>query len=275
MVEPTLTITVEGAEKEGGRVRVADLVKELELVTRAMRRVDIEVSGQASGTFHYRIISVSYASPLTLTLGAYSDKPDVDFRVAATDRFFDLVEGISRGEFPKRVNPSLLEDLKGMANRLGDTLVSTRLASNGREVEVSPALAEQVDRVMEPEEIWAGSLRGMLEYINIHEDKNVFRIYPEVGPPKINCGFPPELRDMAVSAVGRYVEVRGRFRQRAIADYPHEVDIQELEVLPNEDELPTLMDLRGIAPDATAGLSSEEFVNQLRDEWEAADILGR
>jgi hypothetical protein len=33
------------------------------------------------------------------------------------------------------------------------------------------------------------------------------------------------------------------------------------------DELPDWEDLRGRAPDATAGMSSEAFVRKLRDDW--------
>ena len=36
--------------------------------------------------------------------------------------------------------------------------------------------------------------------------------------------------------------------------------------MPTEDELPTLADLGGMAPDITGGLSSEEFVERVRNE---------
>ena len=35
-------------------------------------------------------------------------------------------------------------------------------------------------------------------------------------------------------------------------------------MLPEDDELPSLLDLRGTAPDITGDLSSEEFVRRLR-----------
>jgi len=275
MREPTLTITVEGPVSEGGKVRVSDLIQELQFATRAVRKLDAEISGQPSGSFYYRVRSASYASPLTITLEAQPFKPDVDLRNEVTDRFISLVEGLSKGKVPTRVNPALLADIKRLTATVGESLSSVRLGSDGKEVTLDQKLSAQIDVALAPEETWAGEMRGMLEYINIHEEKNVFRVYPEIGPPHLNCNFPPELKTQAIKAVGRYVEVSGIFRYKAIADYPHEVDVHRLRVLRDEAKLPTLMSLRGIAPKATGTLSSDEFVRNLRDgREEANDILG-
>lgn len=42
----------------------------------------------------------------------------------------------------------------------------------------------------------------------------------------------------------------------------------EVEVLDPTEQLPTLSDLFGIAPGATGGKSSEQFVRELRDSWD-------
>ena len=39
-------------------------------------------------------------------------------------------------------------------------------------------------------------------------------------------------------------------------------------VFPPASTLPSLRDLYGIAPNATGDLTTEEFVRQLRDEWD-------
>ena len=123
----------------------------------------------------------------------------------------------------------------------------------------------KIDLTMAPEDTYAGFVRGALEYINIHGGQKVFRIYPQVGPNKVTCHFPDELKDMAISAVGRFVEVHGIMRYKSVSTFPHQIDVKKLEVLPNEDELPSIFDLRGIAPDLTGSLTSEEFVRSLRD----------
>jgi len=105
----------------------------------------------------------------------------------------------------------------------------------------------------------------VLEAINVHDGANVFRIFPDVGPSRVTCHFPSLLERDAVQAIRRFVEVTGILRYKAAADYPHEIEVRALEVLPLEEDLPSLEDLRGSAPDCTGHLLSEEFVRGLRD----------
>jgi hypothetical protein len=107
----------------------------------------------------------------------------------------------------------------------------------------------------------------MLDQINVHLGANTFHIYPEVGARKVTCHFPSKLFDDAVSAVGRRVEISGTLHYRAGASFPHQISVTSIEAFPPEYELPDWDDLRGRAPNATGGLSSEAFVRELRNEW--------
>ena len=114
---------------------------------------------------------------------------------------------------------------------------------------------------------FSGVIEGDLEQINVHEGANTFHIYPAVGPKKITCRFPNKLYEDAVAAVGKRVEVYGILRFRPGASYPHQIALTDIEIFPPESELPAWDDLRGRAPNATGGLSSEAFVRELRDGW--------
>ena len=48
----------------------------------------------------------------------------------------------------------------------------------------------------------------------------------------------------------------------------HKIKVQEMEVFPPASTLPSLRDLYGIAPNATGDMTTEQFVRQLRDEWD-------
>lgn len=48
-----------------------------------------------------------------------------------------------------------------------------------------------MDDALAVEEECEGAIEGMLEQINLHHGANVFYIYPEIGPRKISCHFPP------------------------------------------------------------------------------------
>ena len=108
----------------------------------------------------------------------------------------------------------------------------------------------------------------MLEQINIHDGANVFSIYPEIGPSRVQCHFGPSLFDKAISAVGERVSVSGTFKYKPEENFPYAVDVDDIDIYPREDELPTFDDLRGIAPDATGDILSEDFIAVRRDGWQ-------
>lgn len=118
-----------------------------------------------------------------------------------------------------------------------------------------------------PDEIIEESITGMLEMLDIHAWK--FRIYPIVGPKKIDCYFLDDhLQQKVISGINRYVNVEGEFRYKRFTKFPYAAQVKDIEIYPNEDELPTLSDLHGMALNATWDLSSEDFVRRLRnDEW--------
>jgi hypothetical protein len=124
-----------------------------------------------------------------------------------------------------------------------------------------------VDHALAVHEECEGAVEGRLEQINIHEGANNFHIFPEVGPRKLTCHFPTRLYDDAVSAVGKRVEVTGTLRYRLGANFPHQIAVTQIEAYPPETDLPDWDDLRGRAPDAINGLSSEAFVRELRSAW--------
>ena len=125
----------------------------------------------------------------------------------------------------------------------------------------------EADEALAIEDECDSTIEGMLEQINVHQGANTFHIYPEVGPRKLTCHFPPKLFDDAVSAVGRRVEVFGTLKYRLAAPFPYQISVISIDAFPPNHELPDWEDLRGRAPDATGALSSEAFVRKLRDGW--------
>jgi transposase-like protein len=134
-----------------------------------------------------------------------------------------------------------------------------------------PSLAGHIDTILGPDEYEYGSETGMLEKINVHDNQNVFTIYPTLrGVPKLRCIFPPRLRLEAVNAVARYVKVEGemKFKSHLRDKHPYEMVVQQIEIYPPEEELPTLKSLRGIIQNTHSELSSEEEIRKIRHEWQ-------
>ena len=120
----------------------------------------------------------------------------------------------------------------------------------------------QEDRVI-------STIDGKLEQINIHNKEHTFRIwnYSSSSNYFVNCEFPPNLLATVQTSLGAFVSVSGECFYRPDAPYPYKINVREMNVLPRTEQLPTLRGLYGIAPDATGGRSSEQFVRELRDKW--------
>ena len=127
---------------------------------------------------------------------------------------------------------------------------------------------EKLSNARRLEEKVTSTIDGKLEQINIHNNANTFRIYPSLpGASSVSCKFPHELLDHVQDALGSFVSVSGECFYRPDSAFPYKIKVQEMRVLPPSGELPSLSELRGIAPEATGGKSSEQFVRELRDQW--------
>jgi len=259
-----LTFTMEGLPSEDGHVRLSDFLIELENFGSVLRKTDRLLSAGHGPTVYYRIVGLSTASPATVVIEALPVEPDVDRSEAVIGRTLSLLSGLETSQAPGRMDYALLESVRNLVAPVGKTLASVSIASNGTTLTITPEYRARVDLLMAPEEIHPSFVRGMLEYINIHGSQKVFRIYPDVGPTKLTCYFPDDLKDGAIGAIGKYVEVRGVFKYKAVAHFPHEVEVREIRVLPPEQDLPTFESLLGAAPDLTGDVPSVDFVRAIR-----------
>ncbi len=117
------------------------------------------------------------------------------------------------------------------------------------------------------DEVIESAMNGTLEILNVNKNNKLFELYPVIGTQKIICDFPSALLQKAITAIGNYVNVVGEYKYKSGHPYPYYVNVTDIEIYPDENELPSLFDLHGIAPNATNGLSSEDFVKGIRDEW--------
>jgi len=129
-------------------------------------------------------------------------------------------------------------------------------------------LAPHVKKIVGEDMVYYGDVSGILEQVNIHGKKRDFYLYPVSGAPRIKCRFTKEDLEIGINSVNRYLKVTGRVKYHQKSSHPYEIDVDlgKVVVFPPEKELPTLFDLRGIAPDATGDLTTEEFISRLRGD---------
>jgi hypothetical protein len=265
MAKPQLRLVIEGLPEDNGLVRASGFSNSLNTILNSIKKSDRIVSGKKS-SFYLRISDLSYKSPATVLLEAVPLEAEFDYREPAFAKAYSAYRYLREGVPGKsKIEYGLIEDVIELTSQIGTAVKSVILAFNGNDVVVDSEFKRIMSQVLAPEEFSKGFVRGMLEYINIHQGKNVFRIYPDIGPVKISCHFPDKMVSEAIAAVGKYVEVRGELKYKAVSQDPHEIAIEEVEVLPGDDSLPSLLSLRGLVPNITGSLTAEQFVRKIRN----------
>jgi hypothetical protein len=261
-----IRLTLVGWASEGGHVRLDDFQQELLLLGQALKATDRALHRQQ--TTYYRVVDLRHESPAQVELEAAPRSLEMDRSAEVVASFGNVLAEARTGFFARTADYGVLTALRRMAEPVGKTLVEARIETFNGDGHKSAALDEgfraTLGRMLAPEEEYDGKLRGMLEAINVHAGTNEFRVYPDVGPEKVTCAFDEPLRKEALEAVGHFVEVAGILRRKRIARFPHRMRVLRMAVLDDE-PIPSLWDLRGVAPNMTGDLTSAEFIKQLRD----------
>ena len=260
-----ITLSMQGLRDDDDHVRLPVFVSQLQILTRILGKIDHRVSG--SRTNHFRIVELSQQSPASVMLEVCQDDQITDTRELLVSKFSRTVVGVSLGE-PEILDRPLLQDFKNLALPVGEKISAASVKAAGEVVDLTEEFAKIIELSLAGEEWASGSIEGVLEQINIHAGANVFSLYPEIGPSKVQCQFGSSLIDKAISAVGERVSVSGTFKYKPEDNFPYSVDVDDIDIYPRDDELPTFDDLRGIAPDATGDELSEDFIAVRRDGWQ-------
>jgi hypothetical protein len=267
MAGQRITLQLEGSPTDEGHLRLGELIKQLELVRSALKQTERIVTKTEDRLLYYKVVDLSHSSPLTCVLEATPVKPEIKPQIATrtVTAFFRNIRQIGRrGRVPSNVDLPALEAYRDLGSLLEKNISGFKIINSNFSVEIDERFKSRVTEIIGPDELAEGSLTGMLEWLNIH-NTNVFHVYPVIGPKKVNCVFPQKLRETVISAIDRHVRVFGELRYKRRDNFPYAMNVSDIEILPTDDELPTLYDLRGIAPHATGDMNSVEFVRSIRD----------
>jgi len=266
MDDERIELVMEGLPEQGGKVALSTLVSGIQSLSAVLNRLDRDAGDGKSGS-SFEVVAMSYASPYRIAVeprpipNALFTGPLV---VAALGNVSTAL--VSKGDLDQ-FDSDVLEPIRALARPVGKTVKNVSLRIGNTILEMNARIVARIDEALAVEDECEGYIEGMLEQINLHGGANTFHIFPEVGPKKVSCHFPPGLIDDAVAAVGRRVEVTGTLKYRAGALFPHEISVAGVEAYPPDADLADWEDLRGRAPDATGALSSEAFIREQRDAW--------
>lgn len=266
MTSHRVKLIVDGLDQDEGDVRLEVFVKELQKLQSALARADESVA-DGERCSYFAIVGLSHSSPATIELEARVIKNRQDYRDSAIKILTDAIASVERGEFTPDADYELLADIRELAAPVGTSLRSAHLVVDGASHYLTENIATKINTFLADQEECFTTVEGMLERVNVHDDANVFTIFPYVGAKRVKCHLPQELADKGLSAIRRRVAVSGVAKYRKFAAFPHEIQADDLQIYNVEDDLPTFDDLRGMAPDATGTMSAEDFVREMRRGW--------
>ena len=262
-----ITLQIVGSETDDGDVRFDDFLKQLNAIKKALTETDRLVSEDGQSVY-FRVVDLRHLSPAALEIEAVPIEGKRNNAIAVMDTFYSAVTEIQRKQqAPAFFDYPALQAFKELPTYKNTSITRTTISRSGDELALSRSLPETVDKILGPDIYEHGSITGMIDQINIH-GQNVFTVYPLVRLPKLKCVFPKELRKQAIQAIGQHVTIYGRMKYKKRDLHPFEMDVESVDIHPEDDFLPSLGELRGTAPGITGRLTSDEFVRQLRDDWD-------
>lgn len=261
-------ITMRGDEADDS-LRLSDLIDQLNALKQTLNQIDISVSGQKSPSLYYRITKITMNSPATFEVEAVSKAhgPSYGRRVISKlDR--DLRKVIS-GKRPKDTGLDLMESYRSLVLPMRKHVAEVSLQFDDElPMDLPRNLDMKVEDILGPDQVEEGSVVGSLDMIDVHGQRNFFKVYPIVGPASIKCHFPNGMLSSAISGIKHFVRISGQLHYKKAEKFPHLIKVSSIEVLPERSDAPTLSSLRGIASGAYGGLSSSEYVDKVRNgDW--------
>ncbi len=262
-----ITVRIEpfgGAKK---RVDFSVFLAELQAVHGALVRSD-KIMSNGQTTTRYEVAELSTNSPATVKLAPVSLDQKHDVAAERVDRFLSNLAAIrSGGVAPAEYDRPMLEKISEMASGVRKKRAKMTISYANCSVEINYIFERRIIKLLEQTENMFGSIEGKLEALNFHNGQNVCAVYPIAGARKIICHFSDAHRSRIKSAIDRYVVVTGMVEYQYRDEFPHRIEVRDIDPIDDSGPFPSLHELRGIAPDATDELETDEFVRRMRDGW--------
>ncbi len=270
MTANQIRFQIEGLAKDNGDVQLEDFIKELENIKRALGEMERIVSG-SENNLNYRIFELSHNSPTLIGLQAEPNpKKLVDEKIPG-EVVQRLIGGIRQIYYheqpPVGYDFEAYQSITQLTSMVGSKFESIRISNStsNEDIYLTTPLEPKIETILGPDRVSYGSVTGRLELINLHYRDKIFILYPTIGKGRVKCYYPEELFTQVVNALGKYVKVYGKQKTKKGNYRPYETHVNKIEVYPPGNDLPKLMDLKGIDSELIEdGKSSEQVVREIR-----------
>lgn len=259
-----LELVVHGVE---GQIAATSLLSILGGALRILSELDAAISREAKGTLDWTVANLATGS---LIVALESESRSISRNVGAevTRSFVVSLEIIERdGVTPPYLTEKGMQAARTVLKLIGRGGVSGIEATDLSErVSVSARAAANIDQLVTPRTRMIGSIEGRIETISIRGRPRVIAYQMRTGKA-VTCVFKrdDEARMIAEAArvLGQRVNVSGTVVSNGVGE-PIRIEAEQIRVFRSESELPTIAELAGSDPDYTGGLTSEEYLRNVR-----------
>lgn len=260
MNDSLISVRLVGAAEDGGFVDFGDFRHLFNNLAECLQRAESVVTGGERNKIHFRVAQL-HAGSGAITLEAVPPRHGPDFREAVVELFKDTVNRLQHGtQTDPRLSP---QDLKSFRDLMASPRGTKEVWLDGTKmINRHPA---NIDEILEGSLPSEGSVKGFLEKINVHNRNECVLFTPLQNDP-IFCTFPEELFASVRDALRRNVAVTGTLFYHPDKVFPVRVHAKSIVVMPPDDSLPKLKDLKGLFKDNPNGMSAVDFVRSIRDE---------
>ncbi len=280
MNKQNITIQLSGLSDDDKHVQLDVLAAQLAALKSTLDSLIESEAGPTSLPDHYNVISIQHNSPTLITIAPFFEQ----------EKFIDVFTGIKKNFFaslndiccyctaPDNYLPDTLKSIKSLVSYVKKGKVAkldvydnetsfdvTAYKADTITKNIDTLITEKKSEGIEQNEL--GDVSGILESINIHEGKNTCWLYPVDGNKGIMLHFEKRHLAKLKVSIGEHITISGMVFYKYGDFHPYKVEVHTVEVHPKDDDLPSLLDLCGAAPGLTGGLSTEEFIREIRNEW--------
>jgi hypothetical protein len=271
MKNPQFTIVLKGSPEDGGKLRLEDFLVGVKVITDALKDAEKRLTGRDKSLIKYKIVHLSQHSPATITVEPIEEDVEVeekglDPKEVINTVLSELILIKGKKAVPQNLDYHSMQKYAEINSLRKRHITSLTIKNGHQKISIDEKFGKNIIAAIGEDEYEEGSLTGKLEVVNAHSGKNKFYIFPLLGASKVQCIFPPELKDTVKDALYERVEVEGLLRYKSWDKFPYAVDVKKIEKYPTDEMLSRFSDLVGIAPNATSGMNPTEFIRRLRDE---------
>jgi len=233
-----------------------------------LRDVDRVVSGVDKGTLAWNVQTLEIGSLVAGFAPTRRDEKTADYSRTVTDSAFDGMRLLdSEPRVPENFSTASVGRTSRLARRIGRggvTGMKVVRLDDHRSAPITLVVADNAKAALSASSSGIGSVMGRLEMISVHR-RPYFNVYDARTRRAVRCDFDREKDlEQVKAALGRRVLTAGILQRNRVGQTVR-VKLSRLEVIPPEDQLPSVDDIVGMAPDFTGGMSTDEYLEYLRD----------